>query len=158
MNMSATIQTDDKTDDCVPCREEDFNVCQCAKRDVINELVNFHIQNTPDTGCLSIKPSGAFQESPYFIAYIKTYDGHNDYNLVIMCDNIVNDNCYGDFFRIQCMLLSKNEPASSRNLRNAIVEAIDILNQKKNCKAHGKFLQQKEQHLLKQASLSNILH
>ena len=44
--MSAVLQTDNDNGNafCV----EGFNVCQCAKRDVINELVNFHIQNTPD--------------------------------------------------------------------------------------------------------------
>lgn len=160
MTMSAVLQTDNDNGNafCVPCREKGINLCQCAKRDVINELVNFHIQNTPDNFegdiYISIKPLGAFKESPYFTAYIKRYHD-DDYRLHIVCDNIASDSNFNDDFHIQNIVLCKDVPAPSRTLRNAIIEAIETLNKIQFCKISGKFI---KPDLSKGASLSNIFH
>jgi hypothetical protein len=162
--MSAVLQTDNDNGNafCVPCREEGINVCQCAKRDVINELVNFHIQNTPDN-CEgdrynkiigTIKPLGAFKESPYLYAYIKRYCD-NDYRLHIVCDNIASDSNFNDDFHIQNIRLCKNKTPSSITLRDTIIDAIDTLTQIQFCKISGKFI---KSDLSKGASLSNIFH
>jgi hypothetical protein len=159
--MSAVSQTDNDNGNafCVPCREKGINVCQCAKRDVINELVNFHIQNTPDNfegdRYISIKPLGAFKESPYIYAYIEKREKRDEYRLRIVCDNIASDSNFNDDFHIQSMLLCKYVPASSITLRDAIIDAIDTLNQIQFCKISGKFI---KPDLSKGASLSNIFH
>jgi hypothetical protein len=53
------------------------------------------------------------------------------------------------------MLLCKYVPASSITLRDAIIDAIDTLNQIQFCKISGKFI---KPDLSKGASLSNIFH
>ena len=98
---------------------------------IVDELINYYVVNTPSSNLFWIKPLGAFKESPHFAAKINNIVGC--FILYIFSDTIyIDDNLHG-------MLEINRWHLVSTDLKNAINEAVNILREITFCKIDGEF-------------------
>lgn len=128
-----------------------------SKPDVVDELINFYTVNTPTCNSIIVKPVGAFKESPYFIATITGLNVSHQVldsvfphlSLKIFSDSINQyDNHYTTINIFYAQLISKD-------LKNAIREAVNILKEITFCKVDGDFKRPSKKS--NQGQLTNIL-
>lgn len=102
--------------------------------DIVDELINYYVVNTPKCNSIIIKPLGAFKESPYFVAMITGFSKvGGPLSLRILSDNIFDNDNLNSMFGIFYVELICSD------LKKAINEAVNILREITFCKVDGNF-------------------
>ena len=101
--------------------------------DVVDELVKYYLENPPKQVML-IKPLGSFKESPYFLAIVNLFkDEKFNHSLRIFSSCIYdNPSCVNTHIMNEWFL-------KSRDIKENIIEAVNILNEIKFDKVDGQF-------------------
>jgi hypothetical protein len=115
---------------------------------IVDELIKFYVVNTPNSKQFTIKPLGAFKESPHFIA--KVINGIHGFRLIIISNTIFRNDNINILYMINDWLLV------STDLKNAINEAVNIIRKITFCKVDGEFKKENEKSY--QGQLDDILN
>ena len=101
--------------------------------DVVDELVKYYLKNPPKEIML-IKPLGSFKESPYFLAVVNLYTNEKFNHSLRILSSCIYDNA-----RCGNVLTMNEWFLKSRDIKENIIEAVNILNELKFDKVDAQF-------------------
>jgi len=116
---------------------------------IVDELINYYVVNTPNSRIFSIKPLGAFKESPHFIAIISKQLIDDTLFLNIFSNTIYQDENLHEMYKI-------NRYNLGIDLKKAIIGAVNILREITFCKVDGEFKRENQKSY--QGQLDDILN